>query len=363
MQERLQKIIGRAGIASRRHAEQLILSGQVRVNGVVVRELGTKADPATDKIEAAGRTVGVGTAPQRNIYLALHKPPEVVSTMADPEGRKTLRNCLRGLPERVFPVGNLEYAASGLVFLTNEGDLAAEMLKNWAHIEQVYHVKVKGMLTLADLDRIGKEVGVRMKTVRQPDATRGRAANFWYEVRMRDSKKDELRRLLMKEMHPMEKLMRIGLGALTVEGLPRGRYRLLKEKEVEELRKSAKPGNKDDLRFEEDKRVFTQRPQRTQWPQRTERPQRSHTPRKTERPERTERSQRSHTTHNAERPQRSGMPPKTEWPRRSHGSHKTGRPQRSGMPPKTEWPQRSQKPQRTGRDRKSPGGRPVPPRS
>jgi 23S rRNA pseudouridine2605 synthase len=351
MQERLQKIIGRAGIASRRHAEQLILSGQVRVNGIVVRELGTKADIATDKIEAAGRTVGVGTAPQRNIYLALHKPPEVVSTMADPEGRKTLRNCLRGLPERVFPVGNLEYAASGLVFLTNDGDLAAEMLKNWAHIEQVYHVKVKGMLTLADLDRIGKEVGLRMKTVRQPDATRGRAANFWYEVRMRDSKKDELRRLLMKEMHPMEKLMRIGLGALTVEGLPRGRYRLLKEKEVEELRKSAKPGNKDDLRFEEDKRVFTQRPQRTQWPQRAERPQR------------TERPERSHTRRNTERPQRSGMPPKTEWPQRSHGSQKTERPQRGHGPQRSERPPRIQKPQRTGRDRKSPGGRPVPPRS
>ena len=236
MQERLQKIIGRAGIASRRHAEQLILSGQVRVNGVVVRELGTKADPAKDKIEAAGRTVG--TAAQRKLYLALHKPPEVVSTMADPEGRKTLRNCLRGLPERVFPVGNLEYAASGLVFLTNDGDLAAEMLKNWAQIEQVYHVKVKGMLTLADLDRIGKEVGLRMKTVRQPDATRGRAANFWYEVRMRDSKKEELRRVLMREMHPVEKLMRIGLGSLTVEGLPRGRYRLLGPKEVEEMRSS-----------------------------------------------------------------------------------------------------------------------------
>jgi 23S rRNA pseudouridine2605 synthase len=351
MQERLQKIIGRAGIASRRHAEQLILSGQVRVNGVVVRELGTKADPATDKIEAAGRTVGVGTAPQRNIYLALHKPPEVVSAMADPEGRKTLRNCLRGLPERVFPVGNLEYAASGLVFLTNDGDLAAEMLKNWAHIEQVYHVKVKGMLTLADLDRIGKEVGVRMKTVRQPDATRGRAANFWYEVRMRDSKKDELRRLLMKEMHPMEKLMRIGLGALTVEGLPRGRYRLLKEKEVEELRRRAKPGNKDDLRFEEDKRVFMQRPQRTQWPQRAERP------------ERTERHERSHTPRNMERPQRSGMPAKTEWPRRSHGSQKTERPQRNHVHHKSERPHGSQRPRRTGRDRKSPGGRPVPPRS
>lgn len=242
MQERLQKIIGRAGIASRRHAEQLILSGQVRVNGVVVRELGTKADPATDKIEAAGRTVGKTT--QRNIYLALHKPPEVVSAMADPEGRKTLRNCLRGLPERVFPVGNLEYAASGLVFLTNDGDLSAEMLKNWSQVEQVYHVKVKGMLTVADLDRIGKEAGLKMKTVRQPDATRGRAANFWYEVRMRDSRKEELRRVLMKEMHPVEKLMRIGLGSLTVEGLPRGRYRLLAPKEVEALRASLRATSK-----------------------------------------------------------------------------------------------------------------------
>jgi 23S rRNA pseudouridine2605 synthase len=268
MQERLQKIIGRAGIASRRHAEQLILSGQVRVNGQVVRELGTKADPATDKIEAAGRTVGA-TA-QRNVYLALHKPPEVVSAMADPEGRKTLRNCLRGLPERVFPVGNLEYGASGLVFLTNDGDLAAEMLKSWSQLEQVYHVKVKGMLTLADLDRIGKEVGLRMKTVRQPDATRGRAANFWYEVRMRDSKKEELRRVLMKEMHPVEKLMRIGLGTISIEGLPRGRYRLLGPKEVEALRREAAE-KKSDARVKEKERVFTQSSERSQRIQKRER--------------------------------------------------------------------------------------------
>jgi 23S rRNA pseudouridine2605 synthase len=144
------------------------------------------------------------------------------------------------------------------------------MLKNWAQIEQVYHVKVKGMLTLADLDRIGKEVGLKMKTVRQPDATRGRAANFWYEVRMRDSKKDELRRLLMKEMHPVEKLMRIGLGTLSVEGLPRGRYRLLKEKEVDALRKSAS-GRQSDSRVEEKERVFTQSSQSSQRTQRRER--------------------------------------------------------------------------------------------
>jgi 16S rRNA U516 pseudouridylate synthase RsuA-like enzyme len=98
------------------------------------------------------------------------------------------------------------------------------------------------MLTLADLERLGKEIGVRMQTVRQPDATRGRAANYWYEVRMRDTKKEELRRLLFKEKHPLEKLKRIGLGTLTVEGIPRGRYRMIEQKEAEKLRKFEKSG-------------------------------------------------------------------------------------------------------------------------
>jgi len=236
MQERLQKIIARAGIASRRHAEQLILSGQVRVNGRVVTELGTKADAAQDRIEAAGRVV---KGQERRMYLVLNKPPEVVSAMADPEGRKTLKNCLRGFPSRVYPVGNLEYTASGLVFLTNDGDLAAEMLKHWGELEQVYFIKVKGMLTLEELERLGKEIGVRMKTVRQPDATRRRAANYWYEVRMRDTKKEEMRNVLFREGHPVEKLQRVGLGSLTVEGVPSGRYRVLKEQEVDGLKKVA----------------------------------------------------------------------------------------------------------------------------
>src|SRR5258708_3916895 len=215
MEERLQKIIARAGIASRRHAELLITSGQVRVNGHVVRELGSKADAEKDRIEAAGRVVEAKEG--RRVYIILNKPPEVVSAMADPEGRKTLRNCLRGLPERVFPVGNLEYAASGLVFLTNDGDLAAELLKHWAKLEQVYQVKVKGMLTLPDLERLGKEIGVRMQTVRQPDATRGGAANFLYEGRVGDSKKEAMVRLFGMGEHTLEKLNRIGLGAQTVD--------------------------------------------------------------------------------------------------------------------------------------------------
>src|SRR6266403_1823856 len=182
MQERLQKIIARAGIASRRHAEQLIVSGQVRVNGHVITELGSKADPAADRIEAAGKVI---TAEERRVHILLNKPPEVVATMADPEGRKTLRNLLRGLPERVYPVGRLDYGASGLIFLTNDGHLA----------------------------------------------------NFWYEVALKDSKRDELRRVLFAAQHPVEKLKRIAIGPLTLEGLPPGHYRTLNEKEVIQLRR------------------------------------------------------------------------------------------------------------------------------
>ena len=253
MQERLQKIIARAGIASRRHAEQLIQSGQVVVNGKVVTELGSKADPEKDKIEAAGR--GITNEKRRAVYMLMHKPAEVVSSLADPEGRKNLRNLLRGFPERVYPVGNLEYSATGLVFLTNDGDLAAKMLKQWDSLEQVYHVKLKGMLTLADLERLGKEIGVKMQTLRQPDASRGHVANYWYEVRAKGAKLEKLRNLMFREHHPVEKVMRVGLGMLTVEGIPRGRYRLLGEKEAEELRGWKAEKKKEGKRKREEKKI------------------------------------------------------------------------------------------------------------
>src|SRR5260221_715057 len=113
----------------------------------------------------------------------------------------------------------------GLVFLTNDGDLAARMLKQWDSIEQVYHVKIKGMLTLTDLERLGKEIGIKMQTLRQPDASRGHVAKL-----------EKLRHLMFREHHPVEKVMRVGLGPLTVEGIPRGRYRLLDEREAEMLK-------------------------------------------------------------------------------------------------------------------------------
>src|SRR5262249_39064405 len=187
-----------------------ILSGQVRVNGEVVTELGSKADSTRDKIEVSGKKISAEE--ERRVYLALNKPPEIVSSLADPEGRKTLRNLLRGFPERVYPVGNLEYSAAGLVFLTNDGDLAAHLLKHWDNIEQLYHLKFKGRLILSLLVRFGKEIGSHLQTLRQLDASRGHSANYWYEVRMLSGKRENLRNVLFRERLPIEKVKRIALG-------------------------------------------------------------------------------------------------------------------------------------------------------
>src|SRR4029077_1184143 len=118
------------------------------------------------------------------------------------------------------------------------------LLKEWNHLEQTYHIKVKGMLTLADLDRLGKAIGVKLKTVRQPDATRTRSANYWYQMQMQGARLEPLRRTLLREHHPVEKVMRIALGPLSIEGIPRGRYRLLEKHELSLLttpKKSPKP--------------------------------------------------------------------------------------------------------------------------
>src|SRR5580693_15609 len=163
MQERLQKIIARAGIASRRHAEDLIRSGQVRVNGVVVTELGAKADSEHDRVEAAGR---VAQSPKEHVYLLMNKPPEVVSTLADPEGRRTLRNYLVRVSDRVFPVGRLDYAAGGAVFLTNDGEFASRMMKASASLPQTYWIKVKGRLSEIQMKSLAQSLRGKMFPLR-----------------------------------------------------------------------------------------------------------------------------------------------------------------------------------------------------
>ena len=232
MLERLQKIISRAGIASRRHAEDLIRSGQVRVNGVVVTELGAKADPQRDRIEAAGRVAQIAGP---HVYLLLNKPPEVVSTLADPEGRRTLRNFLVGVQERVFPVGRLDYAASGVVFLTNDGELASRMLKASQGLPQTYWIKVKGRVDDAGLKSLAHALRGKIFPLRAPHAAGRNPANPWYEVQMSGVRRDLLRRNLLAMGHPVEKMKRMKLASLDADTVPEGSYRELSAEEVAKL--------------------------------------------------------------------------------------------------------------------------------
>ena len=144
MPERLQKILSQAGVTSRRKAEELIVEGRVSVNGKVVTELGSKADLESDHIKVDGKLLH---APKRHVYIALNKPKGCVTTTSDPEGRETVLQMMRGVKERVFPVGRLDYASEGLLLLTNDGEFAHRITAPASHVNKVYVVKVNGVLT------------------------------------------------------------------------------------------------------------------------------------------------------------------------------------------------------------------------
>ena len=221
MQERLQKIIARAGIASRRHAEELIKSGFVTVNGEIVTELGTKADESTDHIKVSGKLL---RPEQGRVYIVLNKPPEVVSTMSDPEGRRSLQDLLHGVPLRVFPVGRLEYHSSGLVFLTNDGDLTNRMLKAH-HLKQTYLLKLKTLLTFEEIEQLSRSTGARISRLRGKESP-------WYEVTLSEARRDSLRNKLFQTGHPVEKIKRIRLANLELGSLQPGEHRTLSSEDV-----------------------------------------------------------------------------------------------------------------------------------
>lgn len=224
MRERLQKIIARAGITSRRHAEQLILSGQVQVNGRVVTELGTKADPEEDAIKVGGKLVRF---PETKLYVILNKPERCVSTMSDPEGRVSLRNFLHGVSGRVFPVGRLEYHASGLLLLTSDGELANRVLHatRRGRLEQTYWLKTKGPLDDKARREFEQMAGTRIRLLKA-------GANPWYEVSLAEARRDLLRKLLLEAGHRVEKMKRVKIGSLELGALPAGRYRHLTSSEL-----------------------------------------------------------------------------------------------------------------------------------
>lgn len=236
MEERLQKIIARAGIASRRRAEDLIRAGQVTVNGKVVTELGTRANAGRDHIKVGGRLLR--GAPEA-IYIVLHKPSGCVSALSDPDGRPTVRPFLRTVGERVFPVGVLDYHAQGLLLLTNDGALANRVMQETYRLAQTYWLKVKGRLSAAEIEHLQRGTGLRLRLVREGE-------NAWYEVRLGGKPGrapgeglEELRSTLVASGHPVEKQRRVAFGPLELEDLQPGAFRELKKGEVQELLQAA----------------------------------------------------------------------------------------------------------------------------
>ncbi|MFI5394902.1 MAG: pseudouridine synthase [Candidatus Binatia bacterium] len=222
-------------MASRRKAEELIQAGRVRLNNQVVTQLGTKANPRTDRITIDGRPLHLS---DERLYILLHKPVGVVTTLSDPEGRPTVRQLLPGVHARVFPVGRLDFHSSGLLLLTNDGELAQRLTHPRYGVRKTYRVKVKGRPTPEAMAQLAAGVRLEEGTTAPAEvhAVRGSDAKTWLEITLGEGRKREIRRMCERVGCPVEKLARIRLGPLSIGKLPPGQHRLLTEREVQKLR-------------------------------------------------------------------------------------------------------------------------------
>jgi 23S rRNA pseudouridine2605 synthase len=236
--ERLQRIIAAAGIASRRKAEQLITGGLVSVNGQIVTELGTKADPERDHIRVNGKLLH---GSERHVYLLMNKPKGYVTTLSDPEGRPTVMDLLHGVGARVYPVGRLDYASEGLLLLTNDGDMANHLMKAASHVPKTYMVKVAGVPGSEGLEKlragisIPTERGKRVRTSPAKIRVIREAANPWYEITLMEGKNRQIRKMFEEIGHHVEKIKRVRYGPLELDVHP-GQFRKLSAPEVEKLK-------------------------------------------------------------------------------------------------------------------------------
>ena len=243
-EERLQKILSQAGIASRRKAEELIQAGRVTVNGASVTELGSKADLDRDHIKVDGKLV---RAPRRHVYIAINKPKGCVTTVSDPEGRPTVMHLLRGVKERVFPVGRLDYNSEGLLLLTNDGEFAHRITAPASHVMKTYVVKVNGSLTEEQEREFQDGISLHGKRTAPAQLKRIKSgANPWYEVRIAEGRQNQIRIMFKHFGRLVEKLRRVKIGFLELD-LPPGRYRLLTPREIERFRKMLKLETESDV--------------------------------------------------------------------------------------------------------------------
>ncbi|RLB25450.1 MAG: pseudouridine synthase [Deltaproteobacteria bacterium] len=235
--ERLNKILAISGITSRRRADELISSGLVTVNGLVEKRVGSKAVWGVDSINVDGHPV---PDPPKKIYLLLNKPFGYVSTLHDPEGRPIIRDLVKDVKERIYPVGRLDFDSSGLLILTNDGELAFRLMHPKFHIPRTYKVIVEGVISDKSVERLKKGVSLddgptNPARVRIIETQQGRSV---VRITIFEGRSREIRRMCEAVGHKTLKLTRIGYGNLDLGDLKVGKYRHLKNVEVKALRKS-----------------------------------------------------------------------------------------------------------------------------
>ncbi len=239
MQERLQKFLARSGVASRREAEKIIVEGKVKVNGKVVTELGTKIDPCADKIYINN----VHIRPEKPVYILFHKPKGVVTTLSDPEGRKTVADFVDKIKERLYPVGRLDYNTEGLLLLTNDGALAQGLMHPSHHVKKTYRVTAVGIIAEEVLDKL--RLGVQLEdgmtapaVVELIEYVHEKNVTV-FDITIHEGRNRQVRRMCDYIGHPVRALLRHKLAQLSLQGVGKGKYRYLSEQEVKSLYKAA----------------------------------------------------------------------------------------------------------------------------
>jgi len=239
--ERLQKVLAHAGVASRRAAERLIVEGRVSVNGRVVTELGTRVDAETDAIKVDGKRLRA--APHGRTHLVLHKPRGYVTTLSDPQGRPTIRDLIAGVKVRVYPVGRLDFHSEGLLLLTDDGELARDLMDPRCRVSKTYHVKIQGRPTAATLERLRRGVLLDGRRTRPATVKTVRPGqNPWLEISIVEGRNRQIRRMCLAVGHRVAKLRRVRFGSVELGRLAPGEHRPLTADELERLRRAAGAG-------------------------------------------------------------------------------------------------------------------------
>jgi 23S rRNA pseudouridine2605 synthase len=232
--ERLQKVMSRSGIASRRKSEDLILAGKVKVNGKIVKELGLKVDPQKDYIEVAGKPISKQEA---LVYLLLNKPKGYITTVKDTHDRKTVMDLIPKNLGRLYPVGRLDAQTKGLLLLTNDGNLTYKLTHPKFELDKTYKAKIKGNIAINTVKKLENGLILDDGPTAPAKVTVLEKNNniSIVTIKIHEGRNKQVRRMFHKVGHPVLELERISMGFLTLKGVPRGKYRFLSQREVRRL--------------------------------------------------------------------------------------------------------------------------------